>query len=146
MPRRGKHGLSGMLRHLSLTGYILLFLSPPLGMLSLAAGHVLRRRFAGELGGSETDALIVSARAALDEMERELVRRIDAEFDLLAEELAQEIGAVYRRAVDRAVETLDRLAANEGDLAIREQTLRQIERSTLGSVQRAIARLEAEGA
>ena len=131
MPKRGRHRASGAAKGLSLYGYIMLFFNPPLGVLSLAASHLVRRFYQGDIERADKQAIIASATSACRDFERDLRVRIDEQFAQLAAQLKTEVSALYADGVGRIEAALAESAARGQEVDARRAEIATLTGETI---------------
>lgn len=132
MPRRARRRAENIARGLAFNGFfMLIFFSPPLGILSLLASQVVQRVWRADLAKAEAQALTTSALAATRQVEQEIKRRMDEQFRALTDQLEQEVADVYRRGMEGLLTLLGEREAHAGDLAARRQQISDIVRERL---------------
>jgi hypothetical protein len=142
MPKRGKHHIAGVAKMLSLQGYFMLvFFDPVLGVLSIAASHVLRRFNERDLAAAEQAAIATAAVEAVKELQRDLSQRIQAEFNLLTIQIGEELTALYSQAGERLSETLEQFGADRETAESQRAGLDHLERHTFPALRRNLSSL-----
>ncbi|HLJ67561.1 MAG TPA: hypothetical protein VKX16_09405, partial [Chloroflexota bacterium] len=141
MPRRGSHRAATVARGLSIPGLALLFFSPVMGALSLAASQAIHLYFKKDLAAANREAITHAALSASRELEDSIKLRLGEQIDRLAAELRTDVAAAYELAVEQTMAELGRrLAAGAERQARRDETERLLHK-TLPALQAAIARL-----
>ncbi|PZS10767.1 MAG: hypothetical protein DLM70_00285, partial [Chloroflexi bacterium] len=141
MPSRGKHRAATVARGLSLNGFLMLFVAPPIGVISLAASQLLQRAYQGNIRQAERDAMVASAVAASRELEREIKTRVDHQFSDLSDQLQDDVVAAYRQGVDQIVGMLDERAAHHNELSAKREEITGILRERLPRLEATVERI-----
>jgi hypothetical protein len=145
MPRRGKHHASGIIKGLSLHGYIMLFFNPPLGVASLLAGHVIRRRYQAGMDAADVRAVAGAAAAAALDLERALVKRVEEQFAALAEGLKTDVASLYAEGISRIEESLAEASSRAQDLEGRRERLQTLRQEAIPALRRLLEDRHPEG-
>jgi len=142
MPKRGKHRAAGAARMLSLHGYVMLFFNPPMGVLSLAASHVIRRKYKAGMEAADIQAIVAAATSAERELERELSKRMEEQFAGFTEQIRAEVASVYADGIARIEEFLDRGAARHRNVDARRSQITRLANETIPRLRTLLEQLD----
>jgi hypothetical protein len=137
MPRRGKHRAENIAKGLGVHGYVMLMFNPPLGVLSLAASHLVQRFFRGDIDLADKRAMIAAATTATREMQTELEASVTATVGELAASMKQDVERLYREGIALIEAFVTDTMADRDQIESRRLTIDRLLHDTIPVLRRA---------
>ena len=139
MPRRGDTPQATFATALQLGGLVLIIGNLPLGLLTIGAGQLVRTIFNRSNTASDKRAIMVSANAAIRELESQIKRQVEQQFDDLAANLRQAINDLYRGGVADMRGNVQTILEQYDDLEARKAPLGHLLEVTLPDLRHEVA-------
>ncbi len=144
MPRRGENNADTVATGLQLGGLTILILgSLPLGLAAIGVGQLIRSAFKKDMLKTDKAALVASALEATQDLERQIKRQVDKQFEALSQELQQAIGEMYSQGIERQRSAIEEAKTRQGKIESGQEQVTTLIETTLPQLRQALEGLKA---
>lgn len=141
MPKRGDSKAGSFATSLQLGGVIMLMVNLPLALGALGAGQVVRMLFHKDMAQADKKAISESAIGATHELEIQIKRQVEIQFEAIDTELKKMIADMYNAGIDSVQVALKSNTGRRQDLQHRQEQIQQLVEVTLPELKTSLQRL-----